>query len=314
MQAVDKVVIIGAGLVGSTSAYALMNAGTASEIVLIDVDSRKLEGEIMDLNHGISFVPPVSIHAGGYNDCRDADIILLSAGVNQKPGESRLDILKKNVEIFNDIISRIMVENPRGIILVVTNPVDLLTYVTIKLSGMPPSRVIGTGTVLDSSRLKNLMSRHCGVDPRNVHAYILGEHGDSEVPAWSLTNIAGTPLDKYCLTCTGIENCCDKDELFEQVRDSAYKIIKGKGATYYAVGLAVRRIIEAILRNEHSILPVSNLITGQYGIWDVCLSLPCIVNANGIERILVLPLDSVEIHNLRESARIIRTHLNEIGF
>ncbi|HBQ65189.1 MAG TPA: L-lactate dehydrogenase [Clostridiales bacterium] len=315
MQTHDKVVIIGAGYVGATSAYALMTAGTVSEIVLLDVNEKKLEGEVMDLNHGISFVPPVVIRSGDYEDCRDADIILLAAGAGQKPGETRLDLLKKNIGIFQEILPKVMQANEKAILLVVTNPVDLLTYATLKISGLPRQRVIGTGTLLDSSRFKYLLSRNCRVDPRNVHAYIIGEHGDSEVPAWSLTNIAGTPLDRYCQACCMPDSsCCDRESIFREVRDAAYRIIEGKGATYYAVGLAVRRIVETILRNESSILPVSSLMTGQYGVEDVCLSLPAIVDRQGIAKVLELPLDPAEVQGFRESARILKAHLKEAGF
>jgi len=310
----DKVTIIGAGYVGSTTAYALMNAGTTSEIAMIDLNEKKLAGEIMDLNHGITFVPPVKIYAGTYEDCKDSNIVIITAGVNQKPGETRIDLLKRNVEVFKNIVPKIVEQNQNCIILVVTNPVDVLTYVTLKISELPPNQVIGSGTVLDSARFKYLIGEHCNVSTHNVHAYIIGEHGDTEVPAWSITNIAGMSIEKYCVQCG--RKCPDnqKQEIFENVRDAAYKIIEGKGATYYAVGLAVRRIVEAILRDENTVLPVSSLMQGNYGVKDVCLSLPTIINEHGVKRVLDLPLSDEEIKGFQKSAQAIRSALDQVGF
>jgi len=291
-----------------------MIGGTTSEIVLIDVNEKKLNGEVLDLNHGISFVPPVKIYAGTYDDCRDSDIVIITAGVGQKPGETRLDLLKRNIKVFQSIVPRITAVNKDCIILVVTNPVDILTYATLKISGLPPHRVIGSGTVLDSARFKYLLSRHCHVAQQNVHAYIIGEHGDTEVAAWSITHIAGMPIEEYCLGC---ESPCAKEEkqrIFEEVKNSAYKIIEGKGATYYAVGLAVRRIVEAILRDENSILPVSSLMQGYYGVNDVCLSLPSLVNRNGVSKVLKLPLSNEEIAQFQHSADVLKQSLREIGY
>lgn len=310
----DKITVIGAGLVGSTSVYAMMNAGIASELVLIDVNQKRLAGEVMDLNHGSSFVPQVRVRAGDYADCADSSIIVITAGVNQKPGESRLDLLKRNVEVFRNIVPNIMRHNDFPLILVVTNPVDLLTLVTLRLSGLPPHRVIGSGTVLDSSRFRYLLSEHFNVSAQNVHAYIVGEHGDSEVPTWSLTNIAGIPIDDYCRACEKNENCVERERIFNEVKNSAYAIIEGKGATYYAVGLAVRRICEAILRNEHAILPVSSLIDGLYGIKDVALSLPTILDSQGVQKVLELPLTPEETAGLRVSADTLKSVFRDLGF
>ncbi|MDI6600246.1 MAG: L-lactate dehydrogenase [Thermoanaerobacteraceae bacterium] len=308
----DKVVIVGAGFVGATSAYALMMSGVAEEIVMIDANHDKAEGEVMDLNHGILFVPSIQIRTGDYSDCKDARLIIITAGSNQKPGESRMDLLKRNASIFEDIISQIKKYITDAIVLVVTNPVDVLTHFTLKISGLPPSRVIGSGTVLDSSRFRFLLSRHCGVDARNVHAYIIGEHGDSEVPVWSLADIAGMPIDKYCMQCG--RQCArdEKDKIFEEVKNSAYNIIAKKGATYYAVGLAVRRIAEAILRNENSVLTISTLVDNYYGISDVCISLPVLVNGQGAARLLKIPVNEQELDSLKRSAEKIKEATDQL--
>jgi L-lactate dehydrogenase len=310
----DKVTIIGAGFVGATTAYALMNAGSTSEIALVDVNEKKLAGEVMDLNHGISFVPQIRIKAGTYDDCSDSNIVIITAGVNQKPGESRIDLLKRNIDVFKFIIPKVVEKNRECVILVVTNPVDILTYATYKISGLPPNQVIGSGTVLDSARFRYLLSEHCRVAAQNVHAYIIGEHGDTEVPAWSITNIAGMPIEQYCLRCCG-RHCKEdsKNTIFEEVKNAAYKIIEGKGATYYAVGLAVRRIVEAILRNENTVLPVSSLMQGFYGVEDVCLSLPSLINKTGVVKVLEHPLNENEIQGFRYSSEVIKRSLRQIG-
>jgi L-lactate dehydrogenase len=302
-----RVVIIGAGFVGSTFAYALMINGVASEIVMIDVNRERLEGEVMDLNHGINFVRPVLIRAGTYQDCADADIIVITAGSNQKPGESRIDLLSRNTEIFRGIIGQIQSTQTQAILLIASNPVDIMTYITYKLSGFPSSRVIGSGTVLDTARFRYLLSRHCRVDSSNIHAYIIGEHGDTEVPIWSLANIAGIRFADYCPVCGN--KCCGplpQDEIFNEVKNAAYRIIKGKGATYYAIGLALVEIVESILRDERSVLTVSTLLHGEYGIEDVSLSLPCIVNRKGAEKKILLSLSREEEEGFRHSAIVLK--------
>lgn len=309
----DKVVIIGAGFVGSTAAYAIMNWGLASEIVLIDVDKKRAEGEAMDLNHGASFVKPVKIKSGDYDECKDARVVIVAAGANQKPGETRLDLVKKNTEVFKQIIPRITKYTTDAILLVVTNPVDILTYVTIKISKLPEYQVIGSGTVLDTSRFRYLLSDHCNVNPGNVHAYIIGEHGDHEVAAWSLTNIAGIPFEEYCAICG--KRCCSgefKDTIYKQVKNAAYDIIERKKATYYAVGLSIARIVESIFRDEHTILTVSTLLKGEYGLENIALSLPSIVGIRGIERVITLDLDSEEEKAFRESAKIIQNIIKDL--
>jgi L-lactate dehydrogenase len=289
-----------------------MISGLVSELVLIDVNNDKAEGEIMDMNHGMPFVRPVKMLHGSYSDCKGSDIIIITAGANQKPGETRLDLVNKNTSIFRSIISEINKYVSDCILLVVTNPVDILTYVTWKLSGFPKQKVIGSGTVLDSARFRYLLGEHVGIDPRNVHAYIIGEHGDSEVAAWSLTNIAGIPMDTYCNECNECEGQLSKFDIYNSVKNSAYEIIKRKGATYYAVALAVKRIVEAIVRDENSILTVSSLLEGIYGVEDVCLSLPTVVNGSGINRILDLPLNKEEEFLFRKSAETMKNAIKNL--
>jgi L-lactate dehydrogenase len=310
----NKIAVIGAGGVGATTAYALMVQGVGSEIVLIDVNKDKAEGEAMDLRHGASFVNPVDIYAGDYEDLADAKLIVITAGAAQKPGETRLDLIKKNTGIFKNIVSSITEYNQDGILLVVTNPVDILTHLTYKLSGFPANRVIGSGTVLDSSRFRSLLSKNCGVAASNVHGYIIGEHGDSEVPVWSLTNIAGTKIENYCPICN--QDCNDKEhsleEISDQVKNAAYEIIEKKGATFYAVALAVSRIARAILRDENAVLTVSSLMKGYYGIEDISLSLPTLINSSGIERVLELPLSEKEEKAFKDSAQQLKQNFEQL--
>lgn len=310
----SRVVIIGTGMVGATFAYSLMINGVASEIVLIDANEERALGETADLNHGISFVRPAVVRLGDYGDCRDADVIVMTAGAAQKPGESRLDLVERNVQIFNEVIPKIVASGTNGVLVVATNPVDVMTYVTLKISGLSPERVIGSGTVLDTSRFRYLLSQHCGVDPRNVHAYIIGEHGDSEVAVWSLANIAGLRFSEYCPVCGRDCGPISKEEIFEQVRTAAYQIIKAKGATYYAIGLALVEIVETILRDEYSVLTVSTLLQGEFGLEDVALSLPSVVNRGGLVRKLNLPLTDEETAGLKKSAAVLREVLDAIHY
>lgn len=305
----NKIVVVGAGQVGATTAYTLLVSGLVSDLVLIDLNQKKAQGEVLDLAHGIPLCPPADIKVGDYPDCENADIVVLTAGANQKPGETRMDLTRKNIAVFRQIVPKVVKYAPHAILLVVTNPCDVLTYVTWKLSGLPANQVIGSGTVLDTSRLRYLLSQHTGVDPRNVHTYVLGEHGDTELPAWSLTSIAGMGMDEYCSLCASCQGSLSQTvraEFDDKVRNAAYRIIEGKGATFYAVALAVRRIVEAILRDEQSILTVSSLLTGQYGLDGVCLSLPCIVGVNGVEQVLPIHLSDEEMTQLRTSADAIR--------
>lgn len=307
-----KVAVVGAGRVGSTFAYALLLSGLVGEIVLIDIDHKRAEGEAMDLNHAMPLSHPTRIWAGDYPDCAGADVVVVAAGTAQRPGETRLDLVKRNAAIFNDIIPRITAHNQTGILLLATNPVDVLSYVAWKASGFPLQRVIGSGTVLDTARFRYLLGEHLGVDPRNVHAHVIGEHGDSEVPIWSLATVAGMRLDDFCRR----ENCDLGPEIrvriSEQTRDAAYEIIQRKGATHYAVAVGLLRIVESILRDQHTVLAVSSLVPGYYDIEDVYLSLPTVVSRGGVERVLHLPLNEQETEALRKSAAVLRGVLDEL--
>lgn len=301
-----KISIIGAGFVGSTAAYAIMIAGLASEIVIVDLNHQKAEAEAMDLSHGAAFVKPVSVIAGKIEDTKDSDIIIITAGIGPKPNETRLDIIAKNFKIFKEMIPSLVALSPQSILVVVSNPVDVLTYITYKLSGFPAHRVIGSGTVLDTSRLRYVLSNKMKIDARNVHSYVIGEHGDSEIVTWSITDIGGSSIEEYSRH-LGFEFGDEiKDSIQSEVRNAAYEIINRKGYTNYAVGLSIRRIVEAIVRNEQSILTISCLLDGQYGIDDVYLALPCIVNQKGISRILTNPLSNREVEELRKSAEILK--------
>lgn len=302
-----RVAIVGSGNVGSTFAYALLLSGLAAEIVLIDANRSRAEGEAMDLNHTVPFAHPTRVWAGDFSDCAGASVTVLAAGVGQKPGQSRLDCVRNNAAIWREIVPVIARENPHGILLVATNPVDVLTYAALKLSGMPPERVLGSGTILDTARFRFLLSQHFGVDARSVHAHIIGEHGDSEVPVWSLANIGGMRLADYCRAQGMSLDSKKMQEIFESTRDAAYRIIERKGATYYAVAAGLMRITQAILRHQNTVLSVSSLIDDYYGIRDVCLSLPTVVDRGGIRSVLRLELDATEVANLRQSANVLRT-------
>ena len=308
-----KIAIIGAGKVGSTFAFSLMISGLAREIVLIDKNESLAIGECMDLNHGISFVHPTKIYAGGYEGCKDADIVVITAGANQKPDQTRTDLVHKNVEIFKEIIPSITRYTTTAILLVVTNPVDILTYVTLKLSGFPSNKVIGSGTVLDTARLKYMISEYAKVDSANIHAYIIGEHGDTELPVWSNATIGGMDVEKYCSDYAQLGNVKEElKDLFVKVRNSAYEIIKLKGATNYSIALALVKITRSILRNENSILPVSTLITDYYGINDVCISIPSIVNINGVEQYVRIELSEEEQELFIHSANTLKKFIQSI--
>lgn len=301
-----RVAIVGTGNVGSTFAYALLLSGLAAEIVLIDVSRTKAEGEAMDLNHTVPFAYPTRVWAGDYSDCAGAAVTVLAAGVSQKPGQSRLDCIQANARIWREIVPQIARHNPRGILLVATNPVDALTYAAWKLSGLPATRVLGSGTILDTARFRFLLSQHFGVDAHSVHAYIIGEHGDSEVPVWSLANIAGMRLPDYCRAHGLAYEPQQMQEIFESTRDAAYRIIERKGATYYAVAAGLLSITQSILRHQNTVLSVSSLIEDYYGMSDVCFSLPTVVGRGGIQRVLRLELDETEASSLRHSADVLR--------
>ena len=307
-----KLVVVGDGAVGSTTAYTIMLGGLFSEIVIIDINREKAEGDALDIAHGVALVKPVKVYAGDYRDCKDADIVIITAGVGQAPGETRLDLLKRNVSVMKIITESIMQHAPKDVILLtVTNPVDVLTYVTYKVSDLPKNQVLGSGTVLDTSRLKYLISRKTGIDARNCHTYIIGEHGDSEVAAWSITNIGGMSMHEFCRY-TGK---CDVDDLsvmYEDVKNSAYEIINKKGATYYAIAVAVARIVECIAGDENSILTVSSVFSGEYGIDDVALSVPTKVGGDGIEKILEVPFSREEMKGLRNSADTLKEQIKQL--
>ena len=309
---IRKCAIIGCGNVGATTAYTLMQTGWFSEMVLIDINLKKAEGEAADLAHGLPFHAPMDIYAGDYADLVDCGLIIITAGANQKPGETRMDLVRTNARIFRSIVSNITIYNQNAILLVVTNPVDVLSYVTWKISGFPSSRVIGSGTVLDTARLKQLLGSHLGVDSRNVHSFIIGEHGDSELPVWSSANVSGVDLNHYCESCGRGYDKRTLDSLFRDVRDSAYKIIEAKGATYYAIAESVKRIVAAILRDENTILPVSALVDGHYGLDGVYMSLPCIVSRSGVKQVLEIPLDHEEENKLHHAARTLQNAVREM--
>lgn len=307
-----KIVVIGAGFVGSTTAYTIMCGGLFNEIVLIDINRDKAYGDAMDMAHGVSFVKPVNVYAGDYSDCADADIVVITAGANQNKGETRLDLLQRNTDILKSIVMNITRYAPSDVILLtVSNPVDILTYITYKLSGLPKNQVIGSGTVLDTSRLKFMISAHTGVDARNCHTYIIGEHGDSEVAAWSVTNIAGMDMDEYA---RHFGKCTLKarEDIYQEVKRSAYDIIEKKGATYYAIALAVERIVECIAGEENSILTVSSVFTGEYGISDVALSVPTKVSGLGVEHIFEVPFSVEELEGLKKSAQTLKDNIKTL--
>ncbi|WP_044894793.1 L-lactate dehydrogenase [Bacillus alveayuensis] len=307
---INRVVVVGTGFVGSSYAFALLNQGVTEELVLIDLNKEKSEGDAMDLNHGLPFAPaPTKIWFGDYRDCKDADIVVLTAGANQKPGETRLDLVDKNVKIFKSIVNEVMKSGFDGIFLVATNPVDILTYATWKFSGLPKERVIGSGTILDTARFRYVLGEYFQVDTRNVHAYIIGEHGDTELPVWSHADIGGRSIleiveenEEYSLD--------DLERLFINVRDAAYHIIQRKGATYYGIAMGLVRLTKAILQNENSILTVSAYLDGEYGQNDIYIGVPAVVNRNGIREVLELKLNEEEKEKFAHSVKVLKEVMN----
>jgi len=308
-----KVVVVGAGAVGSSFAYALVQKGLANEISLLDANHDLAAGQVLDLAHGLPYYPPVQIHVGEKRDYADASVIVITAGAKQNPGETRLNLLQRNAALIESIVDDIVSENSQAILLIVSNPVDILTYVALKRSGWLKGRVIGSGTVLDSARFRYLISQHCNVDVGNVHAYILGEHGDSEFAAWSMTNVAGVPMDKYCPMCGACEDWTEQlAKITREVKESAYHIINYKGATYYAIGMALVRIVGAILQDQRSVLTVSTLLNGEYGIHDVCMGIPSVVGQTGVEKIVEAPLIAQEQEALEKSAHALQKALKDL--
>ncbi len=309
-----KVVIVGAGSVGATYAYALAQSGVADEIVLTDMNEELLRGQVLDLVHGQPFFPTVAIKEGRETDYADASMVVITAGAAQKPGETRLHLLQKNAVIVGGIAERVAASGCKGVMLIVSNPVDVMTYVAWKRSGWERSRVIGSGTELDSARLRYFISQQCSVDVHNVHAYVLGEHGDSEFAAWSMTHIGGIAIDDYCPFCGKCEGWAEKRRWIEQqVKDSAYHIIDAKGSTYFAVGLAMVRITAAVLRDQKSMLTVSVVPGGEFGLNGLALSIPCIISSRGVERIITSPLTNEEMDKLHKSAGVIRRAVEQLG-
>jgi len=314
-ERVSKVAIVGAGSVGATIAYAAMIRGVAKQIALYDVNRAKVDAEVLDLNHGLQFVPMATLE--GSDDigvCAGADVVVITAGAKQKPGQTRMELAGANVELCRTLVPQLLKVAPNALLLVVTNPVDVLTYVVQKLSGLPTRRVFGSGTVLDSSRFRFLLARHLDVAVQNVHALIAGEHGDSEIPLWSTATVGGVPLLQLKIPGRTPLTEADRAHIFDNVRNAAYHIIRGKGATNYAIGLATAQILEAVLHDEQRVLPVSSLLEGYLGIQDVCMSVPSIVNRMGVESVLELPLNDTEREGLRRSADTIRNTIRTLGF
>lgn len=305
-EKVNRVVLVGTGAVGCSFAYSMINQGVAEELVLIDVNEAKSEGEAMDLNHGMPFAPsPIKVWNGSYQDCESAALVVITAGLAQKPGETRLELVEKNTKIFKQIVKNIMESGFDGIFLVATNPVDILTYVTWKESGLPKDRVIGSGTVLDSARLRFTLGQYFNVDTRNVHAYIIGEHGDTELPVWSRASIGVEQLESILAGKNDLrkENL---EEIFVNVRDAAYHIIERKGATYYGIGMSLVRITKAILNNENSILTVSAYLDGEYGQKDVYIGVPAIINRAGLREVLEIELNEKEKEQFNYSVSVLK--------
>jgi L-lactate dehydrogenase len=303
---INRVALVGTGFVGSSYAFALLNQGVTEELVLIDINKEKSEGDAMDLNHGLPFAPsPTKIWFGDYSDCKDADIVVITAGANQKPGETRLDLVHKNMNIFQSIVSQVMASGFNGIFIVATNPVDILTYATWKFSGLPKERVIGSGTILDTARFRYLLGEYFQVDARNVHAYIIGEHGDTELPVWSHADIGGRPVLDLVRERAEYKQE-DLEQLFLNVRDAAYHIIERKGATYYGIAMGLVRLTKAILQNENSVLTVSAYLNGEYGQNDIYIGVPAVVNRNGIREIIELKLTEEEQEKFAHSAAVLK--------
>ena len=311
-----KVSIIGCGNVGIRYAYSLMINGCARQITLVDYFKDKAEGEAIDLSHGAPFTPSVNVTAGTYEDIKDSDLVVITAGKKQKQGQTRIDLLKDNVNLFKSIIPEIMKYAPDAILLIASNPVDILTYAAYKISGKASNKVIGSGTLLDSARFRYEIAKHCDIDARSVHAYVLGEHGDSEFPVWSKATVGGVNIENHCMLCNNKKDCNHIEKLntiFNNVKNSAYTIIEKKGETSYGIGLALTRITESILLNENSVLPVSVLVKDFYGVNDVYLSLPSVINSNGIRQVQQIEFNETELKSFVNSAMVLKSLLKEIG-
>jgi L-lactate dehydrogenase len=308
-----KVGLVGTGMVGSSFAYALTQRGLATELVLVDLDGARAEGEAMDLNHGLPFVRPMTIRAGGYEDLAGAEVVVLAGGANQRPGETRIDLLNRNAAVFRDMVPKVVASNPDGLIVIATNPVDILTHLSVELARLPRGRVIGSGTILDTARFRYLLGDYYNVDPRSVHAYIVGEHGDTELALWSTANVAGIPLRSFVSANGKGYDQTAMDTIFEQTRTAAYEIIKRKKATYYAIGLGLLTIVEAVLRDQKTVLTVSSPMTGQYGVEGMSISLPSVVGREGVEQVLTLPMSEAEVAAFRQSAQTLQERWAQAG-
>lgn len=308
-----KVAIIGTGRVGASCAYALQMSGLASEIILINANRRRAEGEAMDINHGSQFTKPVRVWSGDYKDCKNADIVVLTAGTSQKPGDTRLDLLKNNASILQRMLAPALKYLEDTILVVAANPVDVLTYLTWQMTGLPSHQVIGSGTLLDTARFRFLLGQHFNIDTHSIHAYIIGEHGDSQIPVWSLANIAGMRLDEYTQLNGSPLDVSQREKIAENTRRAANEIIHRKGATYYAIAAGLVRIIEAIVRDENSVLTVSGITNGVHGLNDAALSLPSVINRQGIAKTLDLPLSGGEEAGLKKSAQIIHDAITSLN-
>lgn len=315
VMAFPKVAIVGAGSVGATIAYACLIRGVANRLALYDLNKAKVTAEGLDLNHGLQFVPMATLEASDdVAVCKDADVVVITAGAKQKAGQTRMDLAQANAALCRGLVPGLLKVAPGATLLLVSNPVDVLTYVALKLSGLPREKVLGSGTVLDSSRFRYLIARRCRVAVQNVHAYIAGEHGDSEIPLWSSATIANIPLHQWAVAGHGKLSVRDRTEIFQDVKTAAGQIIQGKGATNYAIALATAKILEALVNDENRVLPVSSLLSDYHGISDVCMSVPSIVNRGGVEQALPMPVNENELAGLRNSAETIRGAVRALGF
>ena len=308
-----KAAIIGCGAVGASIAFRFLQQGLFSRLVLLDANQAKAEGEAMDLSDGLPYGAQMEITAGGYDDIADCALVVVTAGANQKPGETRLDLIGKNAAIMRSILGELTQREFGGILLIVSNPVDVLTYVAWKSSGYPKERVIGSGTVLDTARLKQLLGEELRVDSRNVHAFIIGEHGDSELAVWSGANVSGLDLETFCRLRNRTLSESDRERIYRDIRDSAYEIIERKGATYYGIAMAVGRIAECIVKDEHAVLPISVVLEGQYGLENLALSIPSIVGRGGLEDVLEIQLSRAERRALADSAQQMAEAIQSLG-
>ncbi len=306
-----KVTVLGAGNVGASIAFALAIKGLCSELLLVDINKPKAKGEAMDIMQGNAFCPTCDVYDGDYADAVDSDIVIITVGIARKPGQTRIDLCKTNAKIMASVMPEIVKYAPHAIYLVVSNPVDVLTYEAIRVSGLSPCQVLGSGTVLDSSRLRTCLAEHAGLNIKNIHAYVFGEHGDSSMVPWSLSSIAGMKFDEYC---ESVKNLGEKDAIEQEVRDGGAEVIKCKGATYYAIALSVSQITEAVLRDTKAVLTVSTLQDGSsYGVKDVCLSLPCVIGANGVEQKITPPMTDEEVARFQKSGAALRAVIDEMA-